>query len=558
VKDALTKAGYAHAQVKVRAKVDLSARAADVVTEVKAGRLTRIGEIKVIGLKRIPESKVRAALGLRRGKRYSSDDLRDAADALNELRIFGRVDVSPDLSHPELEDVPILVTVQEDKLRALTLGGGTQLDSLKWDVHLRSDWEHKNWLGGARRFSVAAQGGVYFFPTRLETFDTLFRLTNAFPVGQLTTQLEQPSIFGGRTKGSAQVQLSFRPVLYALDPKADPREEVVLGYAKPSGRLGLERSFFRQRVHLTPNYNLEARIPFSYQNDVPTGLETVLVSYPKLVARFQSKPGDIFDDRNKRDLVVYFSTSLELAGLSINGTRYFGGSLSDLKIEPEARVVLPILGKRWQDEQKVGNLTLALRAKVGFILAPDYGTTLRGGPATTQTEITGDAALRDQQKLLSRAFYSGGSTSNRGYSFSSISPHGPVGFLIPTRVNCFATPDNPSCTRPLGGFTLWEASAELRFAGFYPLTIVAFADTSDVTREIGVLGFKYPHLSVGPGLRYESPVGPLRLDLGIRVPGAQAIGQSGLPDEPNYPHGKEQPTLGPIPGAIWLAFGDAF
>jgi outer membrane protein insertion porin family/translocation and assembly module TamA len=564
VKDALTKAGYAHAQVKVRAKVDLSARAADVVTEVKAGRLTRIGEIKVIGLKRIPESKVRAALGLRRGKRYSSDDLRDAADALNELRIFGRVDVSPDLSHPEQEEVPINVTVQEDKLRALTLGGGTQLDSLKWDIHLRSDWEHKNWLGGARRFSVAAQGGVYFFPTRLETFDTLFRLTNAFPVGQLTTQLEQPSIFGGRTKASVQAQLSFRPVLYALDPKADPRQEVVLGYAKPSGRVGLERSFFRQRFHLTPSYNLEARIPFSYQNAVPAGLETVLVSYPKFVARFQSKPGDIFEDRNKRDLVVYFSSSLELAGLSINGRRYFGGSLSDLKIEPEARVVLPILGKRWQDEQKVGNLTLALRAKVGFILAPDYGSTLRAGQATTQSEITGDAALRDQQKLLSRAFYSGGSTSNRGYSFSSISPHGPVGFLIPTRVNCVTTRDHPSCTRPLGGFTLWEASAELRFAGFYPLTIVAFADASDVTRDIGVLGFKYPHLSVGPGLRYESPVGPLRLDFGIRVPGAQAIGQipqgqrqpGGLPAD--LSHGKEQPNLGPIPGAIWLAFGDAF
>lgn len=559
VQDALTKAGYAYAQVKVRAKVDLNARAADVVTEVKAGRLTRIGEIKVIGLKQIPESKVRAALGLRRGKRYSTEDLRDASDALNELRIFGRVDVSPDLSHPELEDVPIIVTVQEDKLRLLTLGGGTQLDSLKWDVHLRSDWEHKNWLGGARRFAVTAQGGVYFFPTRLETFDTLFRLTNAFPVAQLTSQLEQPSIFGGRTKANVQAQLSFRPVLYALDPKADPSQEVVLGYAKPSGRLGLERSFLRQRIHLTPSYNLEARIPFSYQNDVPEGLQTVLVSYPKLVARFQSKPGDILEDRDKRDLVVYLSNSVELAGLNINGTRYFGGSLSDLKIEPEVRVVLPILGKRWQDQQKVGNLTLALRAKVGFILAPDYGSTLRVGQATTQTEYTSDEALSDQQKLLSRAFYSGGSTSNRGYSFSSISPHGPVGFLIPTRVNCanaMVAATNTSCTRPLGGFTLWEASAELRFAGFYPLTLVLFADTSDVTRDIGVIGFKYPHLSVGPGVRYESPVGPLRLDLGIRVPGAQAIGQSGLPAD--LSHGKELPNLGPIPGALWLAFGDAF
>lgn len=551
VQDALTKAGYAHAKVKVRAKVDLNARAADVVTEVKAGRLTRIGEIKIIGLKQIPEDKVRAALGLRRGKRYSSDDLKDATDALNELRIFGRVDVSPDLSHPELEDVPILVTLQEDKLRALTLGGGTQLDSLKWDVHLRSDWEHKNWLGGARRFSVTAQGGVYFFPTRLETLDSLTTLTNAFPVGQLTAQLEQPSIFGGRIKGSAQAQISFKPVLYPLAENSVPEQEKVLGYAKPRGTLALERSFLRQRIHLTPSYNLEARIPFAYQNDIPSYLEMVVVSYPKLIARFQSRPGDIFKDRDKRDLVLYFSNSVELAGLSIGGTRYFGGSLSDLKIEPEARVVLPFWGKRWQDEQKVGNLTLALRTKVGFILAPDYGESL-SAPNEGNVEFRDS----DQQKLLSRAFYSGGSTSNRGYSFSSISPYGQVGFLIPTGVNCEANPTQARCTRPLGGFTLWEASAELRFAGFHPITLVAFADASDVTREIGVIGFKYPHLSVGPGLRYESPVGPLRLDLGIRVPGAQAIGESGLPT--NLSHGREQPTLGPIPGAIWLAFGDAF
>jgi hypothetical protein len=48
-------------------------------------------------------------------------------------------------------------------------------------------------------------------------------------------------------------------------------------------------------------------------------------------------------------------------------------------------------------------------------------------------------------------------------------------------------------------------------------------------------------------------VGLLRLDLGIRVPGWQAIGESGLPD--NGSHGKELPSF---PLAINLSLGEAF
>jgi hypothetical protein len=54
-------------------------------------------------------------------------------------------------------------------------------------------------------------------------------------------------------------------------------------------------------------------------------------------------------------------------------------------------------------------------------------------------------------------------------------------------------------------------------------------------------------------VRYDSPVGLLRLDLGIRVPGWQAVGEDGLPD--NGTHGKELPEF---PLAINLSLGEAF
>jgi outer membrane protein insertion porin family/translocation and assembly module TamA len=549
----LTEAGYAYAKVRVVASVDLSSRAVDVTSEVDAGSPCRFGEVSFVGLRQIPEWVVRPALGFKQGARYSQADQDDARDALGAMQVFSRVEITPDLSNPAVTDVPVLVTVQEDKLRNLTLGGGTVIDSLKLEAHVRSGWEHKNFLGGARRFAIEGVTGLVFYPTRFETFETLTKVTNVFLTLEATATLEQPAIFKGRTRGSVQVGYSRRPVLYSLPEGTDPALEPVIGYHTPSGKLALMRHFLRQRMYIEPSYNLLARIPFAYQNEIPSTLETVWVSYPRLYGIVQSYPGDIFKDRSRRDLTLSLRNSIEVAGLSVNGTRYLGGSISDIKLEPEVRMVMPLWGKRWQDRQKVGNLTLGTRVKFGFILNPDYGSTLQGDPSTL--DYDDPAVLSDQQKLLTRAFYSGGPTSNRGYSYRAISPHGPVGFLVPTRVDCTDPiyKNEDVCVRPLGGFSLWEASLELRWSGFFPLTLVAFADASDVDRDVAGFSLLYPHISVGPGLRYETPVGPIRIDIGIRVPGLQAIGQDTLP----VSHGREEPT-GLIPGAFHVAFGDAF
>lgn len=577
----LKEAGYPYAQVRVTASVDLNAHAADIVTAMKPGKRARFGEIRVVGLRQIPENKVRAALDLKPGTPYSEADQLDAQQALIAMELFTRVEVTPDLSDPTAEEVPIIVSVQEDQLRKLTLGGGTILDALKFQMRVSTGWEHKNFLGGARKFSVEGKLGVDLFPMRLENLKSLTNgPTNYFLVAESKVLLEQPSIFNGRTKGSIEASFKREPLLYSLEQDANPKEEVVVGFNKPKGTLGLERSFFRERIVILPSYNVEARVPFAYQrpqscsedNACMKGLETVWVSYPRLTSIFQTLPGDLqkllpgsSGKDDKRDFAISFRNTVEIAGLNLGGRRLLGGSVSDVKIEPELRVFFPVWGSKLNREQKVGNLILASRFKLGFLFAADYGESLRTDAVARGAEPSG-AVTSDQQKLLSRAFYSGGALSNRGYAQNAIGPHGPIGFLLPAQINCTLDSNfnSSSCIRPLGGFTLWEASLELRFAGFYPLTLVGFVDSSDVTRDLGTLQFKYPHISVGPGVRYESPVGAIRLDVGIRVPGWQAIGKDELPRA----HGLERPLLFPecnqngvctgVPAAINLAIGDAF
>jgi outer membrane translocation and assembly module TamA len=560
----LKESGFAYAKVKVRATVDLNARAADIMTEMVPGKRARFGPIRVVGLKKIPEDKVRAALDIKQGDQYSEAEQEDARQALGDMQLFTRVDITPDLSNPDVEDVPILVALQEDQLRKLVLGGGSVIDALKLEMHLRTGWEHKNFLGGARRLSIEATGGVDFFPWRLENLNTLGVAPKFFPIVDTTVKLEQPALFNGRTSGSVQTGYAMRPVLYSLPDfkPGDADTEKVIGYHQPSGRVGLERGFVGQRIVLKPSYNLQARVPFMYQGELPIGLQTVWTSYPKLEALFQTFPGDIFGDRAKREFAVSFRNSLEIAGLKLGDRRWLGGSVSDVKIEPEARLLLPLSAKRRNPEQRAGDWTLAGRVKFGFLLVPDYGRSLRTDQAAAAATGNDTEVNRDQQKLLARAFYSGGANSNRGYAQMAISPHGPVGFLVPTTINCVdVAADMPvpeQCIRPLGGFTQWEASLELRYAGLYPISVVLFADTADVSRDIGRLQFQYPHLSVGPGVRYESPVGPIRLDFGIRVPGAQAWGQKELPSDPAS-HGQERPDFFfDLPVAVQLAIGDAY
>src|SRR5688572_31189747 len=86
---------------------------------------------------------------------------------------------------------------------------------------------------------------------------------------------------------------------------------------------------------------------------------------------------------------------------------------------------------------------------------------------------------------------------------------------------------SPNCNLPLGGFTLYEASVELRFPLFGPLKGALFVDAADVSPYKVDFRFDHPHLSAGFGFRYGTPVGPVRLDIGYRLPGLQA------PDSPD-------------------------
>ncbi len=109
-------------------------------------------------------------------------------------------------------------------------------------------------------------------------------------------------------------------------------------------------------------------------------------------------------------------------------------------------------------------------------------------------------------------------------------------------------------------------SVELRAPIVGPLGTVFFVDGSNISRSVGLFDFTAPHLSAGFGLRYDTPVGPARLDLGVRIPCAQKLGSCAPVYDPSNTGSKaalsssegEAGTIFGLPIALSIAIGEAF
>lgn len=506
----LQEQSYARAEAVVQVQVFPELGVADVTIDATPGPFCRFGEVTLTGNVAVDPALIEEHIKVEEGKAWSPQDLKDTQTALFNLGTFAVVQTLPDLSVPS-NTIPVEVRVTESRFRRARLGGGFSFESNSAELRARSTFSHTNLGGRLMRLEAEAEGGVKGFTQNGQA--SAFTLVNATrgvfddgneaidsvtaatssrfeggPVASLSTSLVVPYFLG-------------QPAL-TLTPKAALVLDRDVGQVTRSLQVAPALTWRATRfLSFTPSLNAErwnTELEFIDEDNPQLSekdLDYTLV-YWRLQATLDHRDHPIYTRRG-----YYAQAAVSDAGRSVlpgltftklevdlrNYKSVLRPTRATLATRVAARVAVP-----WGDDPE---LSFVPYNELYFLGGPD---TVRGWAA---------------DYMSSRACFtrSGDDTDGDGV------PNGPL-----ADTDCYTvSPDEPSLeVYPKGSQAVLFGTVEYRISGPFSIDYAAFVDVGsfipDLTEpDLNPLKHIYP--SVGVGMRYRSPIGPLRVDVGYRL-----------------------------------------
>ncbi len=533
--------GFAHADILRNIDISPEEYEARVEYDVYTGPRARFGQIEISGNQKVDEAVIRRMLPLSEGDPYSRELIFEAQRNLYNLEIFRHASVQQDLEHQPDSVIPLEVTVNEGDAHRVRAGAG-------WNTAEcftgEARWSSRNFQGGARRLVLRSRLSN-LAAHQLEDSACSGAGTGVYGDVNwvLSADFTQPWIFSPRN--------SFSASLYA---ERQSLQDVFVREA-----LGVNLTLTRRLSRATP-LSLFYRPQLARLDAAEIFFCTsFLVCDPRDIDVLQAynllSPAGVAVSRDRTNR-AFSPTRGYSALLDLEHASRFSGSDFDYE-----RVLAEVSGY-WS---LGADVVLAGRVRGGALRAGEF----RGL----------DAAPGEDRPSIAhpqKRFYAGGANSVRGYAQNELGPQvvsvdvDDLIFPVGDRPDAACTPadvadrscdaggldDTHFFSRPTGGANLLEGNVELRFPVWRPLLRgAAFVDFGQVWDDAGSGIREELVFTPGFGLRYNTPIGPVRVDLAYQPPrgGRVPVITSGLrPFDPERDRSEDR-IQGPDGGVLdWV------
>jgi outer membrane protein assembly complex protein YaeT len=488
----LRKDGYVQAQVLREYFIPSESREADVILRVESGPRVRVGEVRIVGSGEVGDGVIQELLRFQSGDWFSGDRILESQRSLYGLQALRWANIS---SEPRADTdtlIDLRVDVAPAPKRSIEAGAGLQTDEC---VQGQASLIYRNFLGDARilRFTgrvsnlLASELQGQFPCTDVSENEVYQELNYLLDVG-----FEQPVFSDGRNslRGSVFAERETVPDLYvrnavggqlSFSRRLQRNMQLTLGYQPALTSFAEESAdiYFCVNFGVCDPEDIEVLSEANWLSPI-----TVLWSYDRTDNPFAVTRG------------WYLAVEFENAGdLTLSDYQYTRGTLDGAVFRQVAQKVV-----------------LGAHLRTGAIL-PYSGNLFDG-------DVTSGAIVHPQKR-----FFAGGPQSVRGFGLNLLGPT----VLVLEEADCTGYVDYSECAqdvppttfseRPLGGNSVFEGSVEARFRVGERWSVAGFVDFGQVWETVDDRDAIVA--TPGAGVRFRSPVGPLRLDIGYNTTGSE-------------------------------------
>lgn len=470
-------AGHTEVQVAPRTQISEDKTRASVTYTVSEGPHIDVDEVIVRGNTYTDRDVVLRKAGIEKGDPFSYTSMLEAQRDLYRLGIFQRVEVQPEQAQTTVSDRDVVITVEEGK--NLTLTGAVGLRATRGDqsgttTNVDDPTKKSDSMEIHERVTIAA------------AHRNLFGTGRYLGIELVGGREEKEAFLTYREPFISRWNVPLQLQIFQSDDRTRPGIQILQrGTSLEATKVARLQTRWSMRYEYKISQCEGGEVCDQLASDVPIDPELDLDPELRSIQISSITPTFFWDRRD--DIIdphrgFFTSASVEYA------FPLFSAKAGFLKEYLQGAYYLPI-----------GDSTvLAFSGRVGFIqpYAKKAGSDeLLGVP-------------------LSERFTAGGETTHRAFALDRLG-------------NVCSDPREPEDCEPtllqsngrilpLGGNSLFLANAEYRFPIFGPVGGAVFADIGNVFAGSRIK-FDQLRYGGGVGIRYLSPVGPLRIDFAMPV-----------------------------------------